>query len=122
MPFIKIYPLTETEPTGEEDFGRGNPARCRAERGLGAREYFLNIAEISMFEECPLYILSQAETDALVNGIRLRLRSGEILVVPDDPEDEAHVFARLLERAARGEVVEMPFSRYLRQLEQERLI
>jgi len=122
MPFIKVYPLYELEHASDEDFGRGNPARCRAERGFGAREYFLNIAEIRMFEQCPLYLICRAETDALVNGIRLRLRSGQTLIVPDDPEDEAHVFARLLERAARGEIVEMPFSRYLRELEQQDLI
>lgn len=117
MPFIRIFPLQETERVSLEDFGHGNPARCPVQPRFGAREYFLNVDEIAAFEECPLYLLSEVETDALVNGIRIRLRSGAMLVVPDDPEDAEDSFVNLLGRAARGEIVEMAYSRYLRELE-----
>ncbi|WP_018953975.1 hypothetical protein [Thioalkalivibrio sulfidiphilus] len=49
----------------------------------------------------------------LVNGIRIRLRSGARFVIPDDPEDEEASFLALLGRALKGEIVEMEFSRYL---------
>lgn len=68
------------------------------------------------------YLISEQETDALVNGIRIRLRSGARFVVPDDPEDEQASFLALLARALKGEIVEMDFSRYLGSLARPRSI
>jgi len=122
MSFIKIYPLKETENNSGDTFGRSNPARCIVEHSFSAKEYYLHIHEIVAFEECPLYLISNVETDALVNGIRLLLRSGEVLIVPDDPDDEEANFIDLLERASQGEIVEMEYSRYLRELEEQNLL
>jgi hypothetical protein len=114
--FIRIFPLQEIENASDEHFGKGQPARCHATDRFDARELYLNVNEIAAFEECPLYLISANETDALVNGIRIRLHSGARFVIPDDPEDEAASFLALLARAVRGEVVEMEFSRYLGEL------
>lgn len=119
MSFIKIYPLPETENNGDDNFGRNNPARCEVEAGPAVKEYYLHVDQIAAFEECPLYLISDEETDALVNGIRLLLRSGEVLIVPDDPEEEEANFIDLLERACQGEIVEMAYSRYLSELEDQ---
>jgi len=117
MPFMRIFPLAERDSSMPDHLGHGHPARCSAQRPFGADEYYLNINEVASFEECPLYLVSQSEPNALVNGIRLRLHSGEIVVVPDDPEDTQNGFLSVLQRAARGEVVEMEYSRHLRELE-----
>ena len=126
MPFIKLYPLQETEAVRDEDFGRGNPARCLAVRRFDAREYYLNIQHIAAFEECPLYLICEAETDALVNGVRIRLAdgclNGGMIVVPDDPAENEPGFVEALQQAGRGEVAELGFSRYLRELEAKGLI
>ncbi len=119
MPFIKIYPMQEIEGVSEASFGNGNPARCLAQGRFGAKELYLNIDEISAFEECPLYLISPVETDALVNGIRIRLRGGSMLVVADDPENDKERFLDLLGKATRGEIAEMEYSRYLLELELE---
>ena len=122
MPFIKIHPLQETEAVRDEDFGRGNPARCLARRRFDTRELFLNIDQIAAFEECPLYLICEADPNALVNGIRIRLASGGMLVVPDDPEDDEPGFVEALGRASRGEIVELGYSRHLGELERKKLI
>ena len=122
MSFLKIYPLIEIENNSGDNFGRNIPARCMVENSFAAREYYLHVDQIAAFEECPLYLISDVETDALVNGIRVLLRSGEILIVPDDPEEEEATFIDLLERASQGEIVEMAYSRYLRELEDQNLI
>lgn len=122
MPFIRIFPLQETEAVRPEDFGRGNPARCRAERRFGAREYWLAVSQIVAWEECPLYLVCDAEPNGLVNGIRLRLADGGMLVVPDDPEDDELGFIAALEQAAGGRVAELGYSRYLAELARKKLI
>lgn len=122
MSFIKIYPLEEAATLRDADFGQGQPARCNAVRQFSAIELYLNIHEIAAFEECPLYLICEAETDALVNGIRLRLRNGGMWVLPDDAENEEERFVALLARAGRGEVVEMPYSPYLLELERKKQI
>jgi hypothetical protein len=122
MSFIKLYPLVELEQVSDADFGKGNPARCHAQRRFGARECYLNVAQILAFEECPLYLICEAESDALVDGIRLKLVSGEMVVVPDDADNDEARFLSLLERASKGEPVEMPYSQYMQELEKQRLI
>mgnify|MGYP005835342995 CR=1 FL=1 len=122
MPFIKLWPLDESEHVREEDFGLGHPARCQAQRRFAARELYLNIQQIAAFEECPLYLSCTAEPNALVNGIRIRLVSGETLVVADDPEEDEPGFIAALQRAAHGEVAEPGYSRYLRELERQGLV
>ena len=122
MPFIRIFPLQETEAVRPEDFGRGNPARCRAERRFSAREFFLNIRQIVAYEECPLYLICDAEPNGLVNGVRIRLADGTMLVVPDDPDEGEPGFAAALEQAAGGRIAEIGYSRYLAELERKKLI
>lgn len=122
MPFIRIFPLQETEARRPEDFGLGHPARCRAERRFGAREFWLAIGQIAAWEECPLYLICDAEPNGLVNGIRIRLADGGMLVVPDDPEDGEPGFAAALELAAGGRIAELGYSRYLAELERKKLI
>lgn len=122
MPFIRIFPLQETEAVRPEDFGRGNPARCRAERRFGAREFWIALSRIDAFEECPLYLVCDAEPNGLVNGVRLRLTDGSMLVVADDPEDDEPGFAAALEQAASGRIAEMGYSRYLGELARQKLI
>ena len=122
MPFIRIFPLLETEAVRPEDFGRGNPARCRAERRFGAREFCLNINQIVAYEECPLYLICDAEPNGLVNGVRIRLADGAMLVVPDDPQEGEPGFAAALEQAASGRIAELGYSRYLAELERKKLI
>lgn len=122
MPFIRFFPLQETEAVRPENFGRGNPARCRAERRFGAREFYLAVSQIVAWEECPLYLVCDAEPNGLVNGIRLRLADGGMLVVPDDPEDDELGFIAALEQAAGGRVAELGYSRYLAELARKKLI
>jgi hypothetical protein len=122
MPFIRLFPLYETEAVRDEDFGRGNPARCRAERRFGAREFWLSLNQIAAYEECPLYLVCDAEPNGLVNGVRIRLVDGSVLVVPDDPVEGELGFAATLELAASGRVAELGYSRYLAELERKRLI
>ncbi len=122
MPFIRIFPLQETETVRPEDFGRGHPARCQALRRSDAREIWLALGQIVAYEECPLYLICPAEPNALVNGIRMRLTDGGMLVVADDPEDDELGFAAALERAAGGSVAETGYSRYLGELTRKKLI
>jgi hypothetical protein len=122
MPFLRIFPLQETEAVRPEDFGRGNPARCRAERRFGAREFWLALGQIVAFEECPLYLVCDAEPNGLVNGVRIRLADGGMLVVADDPEDDELGFVAALEQAASGRIAEMGYSRYLGELTRDKLI
>lgn len=76
MPFIRIFPLQEAEAVRAEGFGLGNPARCHAARRFGAREFWLAISQIVAYEECPLYLICDAEPNGLVNGVRIRLADG----------------------------------------------
>lgn len=122
MPFIRLFPLQETEALRPEDFGRANPARCLAARRFNAREVWLGLHQISAYEECPLYLVCEAEPNGLVNGIRIRLVDGSLLVVADDPEDDALGFAAALEQAAGGRIAEMGYSRYLEELARKKLI
>lgn len=122
MPLIRVFPLRETESVRPEDFGHSNPARCRAERRFGAREFWLALGQIAAFEECPLYLVCDDEPNGLVNGIRIRLADGGLLVVADDPEDGALGFAAALEQAAGGRIAEMGYSRYLGELARKKLI
>ncbi len=122
MPFIRIFPLHETEAVRPEDFGRGNPARCHALRRSDAREIWLALGQIVAYEECPLYLICEAEPNALVNGIRMRLADGGMLVVADDPEDDALGFAAAVERAGGGRIAEIGYSRYLGELTRKKLI
>lgn len=122
MPFVRLYPLQETQPLRPEDFGNGNPARCHAIPRFGARELWLNLQHIVAYEECPLYMVCEAEPNGLVNGIRLRLTDGTLLVVADDPEDDDPGFVAALEQAASGRVAETGYSRYLGELTRRKLI
>lgn len=122
MPFIRIFPLQEIEAGRPDDFGLGHPARCRAERRFGAREFWLALGQIVAYEECPLYLICDAEPNGLVNGIRIRLADGGMLVVPDDPDEDEPGFAAALVRAAGGQVAELGYSRYLAELERKKLI
>lgn len=122
MPFIRLFPLVETETLSPEDFGRGHPARCTAERRFGARELWLNLNQIAAFEECPLYLVCEAEPNGLVNGIRLRLSDGSMLVVADDADDGEPGFIAALEQASNGRVAETAYSRYLGELARKKLI
>lgn len=67
MPFIRIFPLQEIEHAADEHFGKSQPARCHATDRFDALEFYLNVDEIAAFEECPLYLISEQETDALVS-------------------------------------------------------
>ncbi|QKT03974.1 hypothetical protein HUS23_09175 [Ectothiorhodospiraceae bacterium 2226] len=120
MSFIKLFPLTEEHVPPVEHFGKGHPARCRPQTSFEARECWLNVHEIAAFEECPLYLVTDADPNALVDGIRLRLRSGESLLIPDDAADANEKFLALLARAVRGELVEMRYSSYLSELARRR--
>lgn len=122
MPFIHLHPLEEQGGFDPAHLGQGHPARCRAQSELDAAELYVAVGEIAAFEGCPLYLVSRAEDNALVNGIRMLLRCGRVLVVADDPEDEADGFLALLARAAAGEIVHLPHSRYLEELARKRLI
>lgn len=122
MPFIRLFPLQETETVRPEDFGRANPARCPAARRFNARELWLNLNQIAAYEECPLYLVCEAEPNGLVNGIRLRLVDGSLMVLADDPESGAPGFAAALEQAASGRIAEMGYSRYLDELARSKLI
>ena len=122
MPFIRLYPLQETEAVRPENFGQGNPARCRAERRFSAREIFLNINQIAAYEECPLYLICEAEPNGLVNGVRIRLADGGMLLAADDPEEDELGFVAALEQAASGRIAELGYSRYLAELERKKLI
>lgn len=122
MPFIRLYPLQEIQPLRAEDFGQGNPARCHAVPRFGARELWLNLNQIAAFEECPLYLVCEAEPNGLVNGIRLRLSDGSMLVVADDPGEDEPGFMAVLEQAASGRMSEMGYSCYLDELSLRKLI
>ena len=58
----------------------------------------------------------------MVNGIRIRLVDGGTFVIPDDPDDGEPGFLATLEQAARGEIAEVTYSRYLRELQAKKLI
>lgn len=122
MPFIQLYPLQEIQPLRAEDFGNGNPARCHATPRFGARELWLNPHHIVAYEECPLYLVCEAEPNGLVNGIRLRLTDGTMLVVADDPDDGEPGWIAALESAASGRITETGYSRYLGELARKKLI
>lgn len=123
MAFIQLHPLDEQGRFDPAHLGQGHSARCRAVSELDAAELYVSVNEIAAFEEeCPLYLVSKAEDNAVVNGIRMLLRSGRCLVVADDPQDEADGFLALLARAAAGEPVHLPHSRHLEELARKRLI
>lgn len=122
MPFIRIFPLQEIETFPPEHFGLGHPARCRAERRFGTREVCLNINQIAAYEECPLYLVCEAEPNGLINGIRLRLTDGTIWILADDPDEGEPGFAAALEQAANRRIAELGYSRYLIELERKKLI
>ena len=114
MSFIRIFPFEEVTDFDPANLGQGDPARCQAVDEWDAREFFLNIQEIAGFEECPLYLVSPEDPNALVNGIRVVVRSGRSFLIADDPEDPEESFVNLVKRSSRGEVTFMPFSRYLK--------
>jgi hypothetical protein len=116
MSFIRIYPFDEVTDFDPANLGQGDPARCQAVDEWDAREFFLNVHEIAGFEECPLYLVSPEDPNALVNGIRVVVRSGRSFLVADDPEDPEDSFLSLVQRSAQGEVTYMPFPRYLKSL------
>ena len=116
MGFIRIYPLKEITELPLEAFGRGEPARCQPEYGMGMADYYLGVQHIVAFEECPLYVVSEADPNALINGVRIRLADNTIVVIPDDAENEAGRFQTLLRRALQGEIVEMEHSTYIAEL------
>jgi hypothetical protein len=89
-------------------------ARCPATRRFNAREFWLKLDQIAAYEECPLYLVCDAEPNGLVDG--------SLLVVADDPEDDALGFAAALEQAAGGHIAEMGYSRYLGELARKKLI
>lgn len=122
MPFIRLFPLQETLVTQPEILGRGIPARCQAENRFDIREIWLNLSQIAAYEECPLYLVCAAEPNGLVNGIRIRLADGSLLIVADDPEDGEMGFAAALEQAAGGRIAEMGYSSYLSELSRLKLI
>lgn len=122
MPFIKLHPLKEIGTDNAGQFGKGQPAHCQAPHRHDTPELYLNVNQIAAFEECPLYLIAEAEPNALVDGIRIRLVSGDFIVAPDDPENEGLGFLAALQRAAHGEIVELGYSRYLRELEQKKPI
>ena len=122
MPFIRLHPLKEIETIPPEHFGLGHPARCRAERRFGAREICININQIAAYEECPLYLVCEAEPNGLINGVRIRLVDDSFWVVADDPVDEEASFAIALRQAAGGQLAEVGYSRYLTDLERRKLI
>jgi len=122
MPFLKLYPLQETAKINAAEFGQGQPARCQAVARFDAHEIYLAVQQIAAFEECPLYLSCAAETDAVVNGIRIRLVDGSSFVVPDDPDEGEPDFLTAMEEATRGKIAEVPYSRYLRELQARKLI
>lgn len=113
MGFIRLFPLEEIHPADPARFGFGDPARARAIERFAAPEWVVQVAEIHRFEDCPLYLVSPEDPNALVDGIRLELRSGVWLVVANDAEDAANRFEAQLESAMRGRVATLPFSQYL---------
>ena len=115
MGFIRLFPLPEIHPSDAARFGHGDPARVHAITQFGAPEWVVGISEIQRYEECPLYIVSPEEPNALVDGVRLQLRSSDWLVVANDSTDDSERFEHLLEIAMQGRVVTLPFSRYLRE-------
>ena len=46
MSLIRIFTMTEIESISEEYFDKGHPSRCMEEAQFGAREMYLNVAEI----------------------------------------------------------------------------
>jgi hypothetical protein len=66
--------------------------------------------------------ICEAAPNALVNGIRIRLAGGGLLVVADDPEEDEPGFLTVLEQACRGAIAEVAYSRHLRELERKKLI
>jgi len=114
MGFIRLFPLPEIHPVDPARFGYGDPARVHAIARFAAPEWVVGVGEIWRYEDCPLYIVSPEEPNALVDGVRLQLRSGDWLVVANDSIDEAEQFEGLLEAAMSGRVVTLPFSLYLR--------
>lgn len=120
MSFMRIFPFDEITDFDPAELGQGDPARCKAIDEWDAREFYLNVHEIAGFEECPLYLVSPEDPNALVNGIRVVMRSGRGFVLADDPPEPSAAFIALLQRAMSGEVVEMPFPTYLKDLVAER--
>nr|WP_296751378.1 hypothetical protein [Thioalkalivibrio sp.] len=113
MGFIRLFPLEEIHPTEPARFGYGDPARVRAIERFAAPEWVVWIGEIRRFEDCPLYIVSRDDPNALVDGIRMELKSGSWLVVANDAEEASERFDARIESAMTGRVVTLPFSQYL---------
>ncbi|TVP86040.1 MAG: hypothetical protein EA347_09440 [Thioalkalivibrio sp.] len=114
MGFIRLFPLPEIHPFDPARFGYGDPARAYAIARFAAPEWVVGVGEIRRWEDCPLYIVSPEEPNALVDGVRLQLRSGDWLVVANDSTEEAERLEGVLEAAMTGRVVTLPFSLYLR--------
>lgn len=113
MGFIRLFPLEEIHPAEPARFGYGDPARVRAIERFAAPEWVVWIGEIRRFEDCPLYIVSRDDPNALVDGIRMELKSGSWLVVANDAEEASERFDARIESAMTGRVVTLPFSQYL---------
>ncbi len=119
MGFIRLFPLEEITPSEPARFGYGDPARVRAIERFAAPEWVVRVGEIRRFEECPLYIVSPEEPNALVDGIRLELQAGIWLVVANDAHEASERFESQIQIAMSGRVVTLPFSQYLIEREQE---
>jgi len=113
MGFIRLFPLEEINSTVPARFGYGDSARVRAIERFGAPEWVVRVGEIRRFEDCPLYIVSREDPNALVDGIRLELHSGIWLVVANDADEASERFEAQIETALSGRVATLPFSRYL---------
>jgi hypothetical protein len=119
MGFIRLFPLEEINPADPARFGYSDPARARAIERFAAPEWVVQVGEIRRFEDCPLYIVSRDDPNALVDGIRMELRGGTWLVLANDAPEASNRFEPQLELAMQGRVATLPFSHYLTERELE---
>ena len=101
MGFIKIFPLEQIVAVEFSAFGKGEPARCRPEFGIGKTEFFLNTDFIRSFEECPLYLVTEEDPNLLTDGIRILLSDGTTLIVQNDSSQPDHDFFQNLKQAVQ---------------------
>lgn len=115
--FLRLHPLTLLQGFDPERFGFGEPARAKGEAGPGSAEFVVAVSAIRRFEECPLYWVTPESDNTLIDGVRIELDDGRLLVVADDAADPALRFVAVLDRLTRaGGVAELPPSRLRRVL------
>ncbi|MFN4262461.1 MAG: hypothetical protein ACK4IT_02245 [Thioalkalivibrionaceae bacterium] len=100
--FLRVFPLTLVFDVDRERFGFGEPARADLTRvGPGQAEYVLAISAIRRFEECPLYFVDAESDNTLLDGVRVELDSGGVIVLADDALEPEARFVALIDRLSR---------------------